>query len=246
MTSQADFLEVCRRCVPESGRQGADYLDEHVLRFWTTFRVCERLIEDGASMISVGAGSAYVEHAIAHFKRASVTVIDFPEAIAAHAHDYARSNFKTIAHDLTQPIELPAAFDLALSCEIIEHLPQAPEKHLAMLSSWLKQGERPGRLVVTTPNLANLRNVMRLALMKPILAPPERFFGEVCYENEHVHRREYVPCEIASAFAECGLTHTHTYFTENSRPATLKDRLFALASKVSGRFSQTMILVGQG
>lgn len=246
MTSRADFSEFCKQCVRETNRQGRDYLDEHLLRFWNTFRVCERLIDTGGTMISVGAGSAYVEHALAHFKRVAVTVIDYPAAIEVHRRDYARSHFTTIPHDLTRPLELPAKFDLALSSEIIEHLPQEPQRHIALLSQWLKHenGHR-SHLVLTTPNFANLRNVMRLALMKPIMPPAGAVFGEVCYENEGVHRREYVPSEIASAIEDCGLRHVSTIFTENGLPSTPKERLFALASTLSSRLSQTMILVGR-
>lgn len=245
MVSQAEFLKVCKQCVSQTGRQGSSYLAEHLLRLWTTYRVCEQFLDVGSSMISVGAGSAYVEHAIAHFKGVSVTVVDFPEAIEASARDYERSNFKMIAHDLTRPFELQEKFDLALSCEIIEHIPEDPQKHIALLSAWLKDGDSRGHIVVTTPNLANLRTVMRLVTMKPIMPPARTFFGAVSYENEGVHRREYVPSEIVAAFAECGLTHRQTFFTENGMPSSAKQRLFALAAKLSSRFAQTMILVAQ-
>ncbi|MET0385791.1 MAG: methyltransferase domain-containing protein [Polyangiales bacterium] len=245
MTSRADFLAFCRKCVEQNGRQGRDYLDHHALRFWSTYRVCERLIGPGSALLSVGAGSAYVEHALVRFRGVAVTVVDFPSAIAAHAAEYRKSHFNTIAHDLTKPLELEERFTLALSAEIIEHIPQEPQKHIAQLAQLLAAGARPGHLVVTTPNLANLRNLMRLVCMQPIMPPAHKFFGDVCYENEDVHRREYVPSEIRAAFLACGLTHRGTHYTENALVSGTKKRLFASAAKLAPRFAQTMILVGR-
>ncbi|WP_427912363.1 class I SAM-dependent methyltransferase [Ramlibacter sp. MMS24-I3-19] len=243
--NKTEFFEVCTTCVPQASRQGGDYLDEHRMRLWSTFKVCEELLQPGDSIISVGAGSAYVEHALHRAKKVQVTVVDFPEAIQAHAKEYARSEFRTVAADLTRPLDIPPRFDLALSCEIIEHIPRDPQLHISLLAGFLAPASPRGYMVVTTPNFGNVRNIVKLAMMRPIMPPASRVFGDVCYENEGVHRREYLPSEIISCMDKAGLRHIHTYYTENEEAHSLKNRVGSVASKIAGRFAQTMIVVGR-
>lgn len=219
---RSDFLSLCREFV-DDGRQGEEYICAHEERLWNTFKVCRDSIPDGGKIISVGAGSAYIEHALHRFKNADITVVDFPEAIDYHRKYYARSNFKTIGCDLSKPWGCEEKFDLALSSSIIQHIPRPPYEHVLMLSALLKKN---GKLVINTPNFANIRNVIRLILMRPIMQSPEKVFGEISFENEGVHRREYVPLEIYDAMKRCGLRVAETHYTENKRVESLKDYFF--------------------
>ena len=118
MHDRRSFID---HCVAASGRLGyrnqdRDYLAEHEQRFYATWRLCRWLVTPGRSLLSIGAGGAFVESALAA-DGTEVTVVDFPEA---------------------------------------------------------------------------------MALMRPLLPPAERAFGPVSFENEGVHRREYMPSEIRS------------------------------------------------
>ena len=242
MMDYRSFLRFCREIIPADARQGEHYLEEHSSRLFQTYRVCSSLLPLGSSLISVGAGSAYVEHALSKIHGIHVTVVDFPEAIQAHRSEYDRSNFKAYGFDLTRPEDIPERYDLALSCEIIEHIPAAPQKHLSLLKSWLKEN---GHIVVTTPNLAHLGNIVALLRMAPIMPPAEQFFSPVGFENEGVHRREYVPREIIQAFTALSFDHKETIFTNNHPPQSKKDYVKSIAGLLRARFRQTMILVAQ-
>jgi 2-polyprenyl-3-methyl-5-hydroxy-6-metoxy-1,4-benzoquinol methylase len=240
--SYAAFMEVCHRSFAQDGRQGGDYFRSHEQRFWNTYRICQRLVRPGDSLISVGAGSAYIEHALHKLDGVKVTVVDFPEAIESHRREYEASGFTMVGQDLTQPMQIEERFNFALSCEIVEHIPEDPQKHVNALSAVLA---KTGHLVLTTPNLGNLRVLLRLALMRPILPDPSASFGPVSYENEGVHRREYMPQEIFQCYSRAGLKHAGIYFTDNATSKTPKDRLLGVASALVPRFAQSMILVGQ-
>jgi 2-polyprenyl-3-methyl-5-hydroxy-6-metoxy-1,4-benzoquinol methylase len=243
--AQTDFRTFARLCGEESQRMtrhGADYLRPHVGRFYETFAECLRVVPPGASVLSVGAGGAYVEKQLVRTCGAQVTVVDFPEAIREHEQDYRPYGFRAIGINLAeQPLDVAQPFDVVLSFEIVEHLPIPPHEHLAMLSRLLKPG---GRLVLTTPNLAHLPNVVRLLRGRPILPDARLSFAKTCYDNEHVHRREYVAAEIVAAMRQVGLTHERTAYLSCRKRGTLNGcvrRLYDLAP----RWKKIMLLVAR-
>src|SRR5690348_655038 len=71
------------------------YLRDHLLRFHETYKEAFGLLKVGGSVLSVGAGRAFVECALATSRNAQVTVFDFPEAIERNADQYAKFGFKT-------------------------------------------------------------------------------------------------------------------------------------------------------
>ena len=242
---KTDFATFARLCGEESRRMtrhGVDYLRPHVGRFYETFSECLRVVPPGARLLSVGAGGAYVEKQLARACGAQVTVVDFPEAIREHEQDYQPYGFRSIGVNLAdQPLDVEERFDVVLSFEVVEHLPIAPHEHIAVLSKLLKPG---GRLVLTTPNLAHLPNVVRLLRGRPVLPDARLTFAEPCYENEHVHRREYVASEIVEAMRQAGLTHERTAYLSCRRQGTLKGcvrRLYDLAPQ----WKKIMLLVGR-
>jgi SAM-dependent methyltransferase len=56
--------------------------------------------------------------------------------------------------------------DIVLACEIIEHLTRAPHVMMLNINSWLKPG---GRVILTTPNGAQLDNPLRVKAKMPAL-----------------------------------------------------------------------------
>lgn len=240
--NKARFVEFCSDFL-DSSRQGEEYLRAHEERLWKIFDICRANIRDGAKIISVGAGSAYIEHALHHFSHAEVTVVDFPEAIECHQTHYAKSGFITIGCDLSESFVCKDRYDLALSSSVVQHLTRAPYEHILMLSNVL---DRNGKIVLNTPNFANIRNVLRLFMMQPILQPPERTFGEVSYENEGIQRREYVPIEIHDAIRRCGLEVVKTYYSENGSLQSFKDYLFhGLSLPGLDRFRLSMTVLAE-
>jgi 2-polyprenyl-3-methyl-5-hydroxy-6-metoxy-1,4-benzoquinol methylase len=240
-----DFAAFARLCGEESRRMtrhGADYLRPHVGRLYETFTECLRVVPPGATLLSVGAGGAYVEKQLARTRGALVTVVDFPEAIRQHEPDYQPYGFRSLGVNLAEErLDLGERFDVVLSFEVVEHLPMPPHEHIGALRRLLKPG---GRLVLTTPNLAHLPNVVRLLRGRPVLPDARLTFAPPCYENEHVHRREYVAAEIVAAMRQAGLTHERTAYLSCRRRGTLGGcvrRLYDLAP----RWKKIMLLVGR-
>jgi SAM-dependent methyltransferase len=241
MMNRRAFLDRCAEISHPLGHQGESYLDEHADRLYATYRTCgERL--DSGSLLSIGAGSAFVESALSA-GGASVTVIDFPEGIDLNAAYYEACGLTAVAADASDPSALLSlgTFDMVLAAEIIEHVPVAPS---VLLRNWSRCVDPGGRLVVTTPNLGSLPSLLRLLFMRPLLPPPERSFGPVSFENEGVHRREYMPSEIESALIAADLEPELISFALNHRPRNAKEFAY-LPAQLFPRFRPTMIAVAR-
>jgi SAM-dependent methyltransferase len=88
-----------------------------------------------------------------------------------------------------------ASFDVVLFCEIIEHLLMDPLHALREISRVLKPG---GRVVVTTPNVARLENVLRVVGGVNIYDP---YSARTPYAR---HNREYTMDELGRLLAFAG------------------------------------------
>jgi len=232
------FLNRCADACGRLGHQNRAYLADHAERLYATWRLCRRLVPPGRSMLSIGAGSAFVENALAA-DGAEVTVVDFPEAIELNASHYRASGLSAVAGDASDPAALArlGEFDAVLAAEIVEHVPVAPSELFRGWSACVRGG---GGLVVSTPNLGSVSSLLRLLFMRPLLPPAEQVFGPVSFENEGVHRREYMPSEIRSAFTSAGLRPEIVAFSLNHRPRGIKEALYVPLQLVP-RFRPTMI-----
>ena len=195
-------------------RQGDDYFRPHKATPLGPLRGGGRSIpQSGATLVSVGAGSAYVEAALVASCSAVGVVVDLPEVVTEMRAYY--EDCKLMAHgaELSQstPLALPGVppADLVISAEIVEHLPSPPSQHFSTLRPLLSS---TGTLLVATPNAGSLRNALKTLLQRPLLPPAERTFGPVSVENEGVHRREYVAEEITAALRTAGYIPASTKY----------------------------------
>ena len=99
-----------------------------------------------------------------------------------------------------------ASFDVVLYCEIIEHLLMNPVHTLTEIHRVLKPG---GLLVVTTPNVARLGNVLALADGRSIYDP---YSGFGAYGR---HNREFSMSELLHLLEFSGFEH-ETSFTADA------------------------------
>ena len=240
------FAAECQADAEGSQRHGQLYLSVCIDRLYATFRLCAGYVPPGARVLSAGAGGAYVEKQLQRHCGAEVTVLDFPEAVAAHAGDYARHQFHAVGVDLATAwrLEGPPSFDLALSLEVMEHLPVAPHDHVQALARYVRPG---GHLLVSTPNLARLSNVVRLLAGRRILEDARLVFRPTAYAQEHVHRREYMAAEIVAAFDAAGLVPRRIVYglflgRHRRRPVA---RLWRLAACLHPPLGNTLLLVAQ-
>lgn len=239
----SEFVRLSRQQAPYLRHQGDDYLSYHAARFHKTFEVCSRLVGRGGRILSVGAGSAYVETLLARDLEAQVIVADFAEAMAMNAPHYQSEGFTTLAVDLCSPdnrFDLQPV-DLAICAEIIEHLPQPPRLMFGDLFRTVKGG---GHVVVTTPNLGSLRSIAKLCLMHPLLPPAEQTFGPVSFENEAVHRREYMPSEMEQSLKAVGFGNLERHYLWYHKPSNLWEWMSYGPELVVARFRPAILVVG--
>lgn len=76
---------------------------------------------------------------------------------SAHFTNYSANVERTM-------FELEEKVDIALACEIIEHLTRAPHIMLLNMNAWLKPG---GRVIITTPNGTQVENPFRVKAKMP-------------------------------------------------------------------------------
>lgn len=108
--------------------------------------------------------------------------------------------------------ELPFAaesFDGALCCEVLEHLTRDPVAMLAQIHRVLKPG---GWLVLTTPNVANLTNILALLHGRNVYRPYELVFGPTWR-----HNREYTAYEVQELLRQTGFA-VDTAVVEDAHP----------------------------
>ena len=224
--------------------QGTRYIHYHAERFYQTYQVCAKLLNERDHLVSVGAGSAIVEKVLARANKVQVSVVDFPNAIALNEKYYTHLGFKAIGLDLSNnEISLPPnAYDLLLSGEIIEHVPKSPYDQIKGLNAAVKPG---GKVVITTPNMGSIAHIMKVILMRPLLPPAQQTFSSVGFKNEGVHRREYMPREIIADLHQLGYHRIKTNYIHYSTPHGLKGNLLFLAGKLSARFRPAMIITGE-
>jgi 2-polyprenyl-3-methyl-5-hydroxy-6-metoxy-1,4-benzoquinol methylase len=90
-----------------------------------------------------------------------------------------------------------ASFDLVIFTEVLEHIAITdPCVVLGEIRRVLRPG---GAMVLSTPNVANLSNVVALIRGDNVFWPPEIFYGSV-----DRHNREYTPVELVQLVQKAG------------------------------------------
>jgi len=128
--------------LPGAGDDFAVDLARHLAAYrWAAGRAAGRRVLDA------GCGEGYGTALLAEVA-AAVTGVDRPAATAVAAARHVRPNLAFRALDLAALDALDARYDLVVSFQVIEHLPD-PAAFLAALARRTAAG---GTLVVTTPN----------------------------------------------------------------------------------------------
>jgi SAM-dependent methyltransferase len=86
------------------------------------------------------------------------TIGDISDAFRSPA-DEAGAEFQVCNLLDDDPPAFKSAFDLVILAEVVEHMPLPPYVVLNKVRSWLRPG---GALLVTTPNLFRMRNLIRM------------------------------------------------------------------------------------
>ncbi len=160
--TDARFAEIYDRHI-RGGRffEAQEYYDQFADRYRNTLRWIERVLPPGGRMLDLGSGQFAV--LCRYLLDCECDVLDIDtrseaalkeNSIGFRAMDLSRERFVA---------ERP--YDLIVMAEVIEHVPTPPYVVFGNLVQALAPG---GHLLVTTPNLYRLRNVLRLALGRHI------------------------------------------------------------------------------
>jgi 2-polyprenyl-3-methyl-5-hydroxy-6-metoxy-1,4-benzoquinol methylase len=87
------------------------------------------------------------------------------------------------------------SFDAILFAEVLEHIAICPPGKI--LAEFRRVLKLHGYLFLTTPNVANVSNILALAAGKNIFWQPEIFYG-----STDRHNREYTPDEVVTLVSE--------------------------------------------
>jgi 2-polyprenyl-3-methyl-5-hydroxy-6-metoxy-1,4-benzoquinol methylase len=122
------------------------------------------------------------------------------------------------------PLPFPNnSFDLVIFTEVLEHIAITdPCVILGEIRRVLRPG---GRMLLSTPNVANLSNVAAFIQGDNVFWPPNMFYGSV-----DRHNREYTPNELLELFERAGFAHyalgyMNTWSNWNHTTATLFHRM---------------------
>jgi SAM-dependent methyltransferase len=108
------------------------------------------------------------------------------------------AEFKTVLYNVEMTAQPPfeeGSFDVAVYCEVFEHLYEDPVQSLENLHRAVRPG---GHLLLTTPNPARATNLQRLALQHSVHDP---FSGYGIYGR---HNREYSRKELIDLLENVG------------------------------------------
>ena len=205
-------------------------LGQHIVEYFETSRpryeytLSLALEQDGGRILDVGCSPGHLAMALvkAGFE---VQGIDLnPLWLAKYAPGWPERLRITHTNIEQDPMPFPSeSFDLVIFTEVLEHIAITdPCVILGEIRRVLRPG---GRMILSTPNVANLSNVVALIQGENVFWPPEIFYGSV-----DRHNREYAPYELLqlverAGFAEHALDYMNTWSNWNHTTAPLFHRL---------------------
>jgi 2-polyprenyl-3-methyl-5-hydroxy-6-metoxy-1,4-benzoquinol methylase len=180
--------------------------------------------QNGGNVLDLGCSPGHLAMALvkAGFEVQGVDLN--PVWLAKYAPGWPRR--LRITHTNIEQAPLPFAsesFDLVIFTEVLEHIAITDP---AVILGEIRRVLRPGgRMLLSTPNVANLSNVVAFIRGENVFWPPEMFYGSV-----DRHNREYTPSELLRlvekvGFAEHALGYMNTWSNWNHTTAPLFHRL---------------------
>ena len=196
-------IDQLSQCSPANSSPAAllGYVHEAALRFYDTLDwVALSLDELGLArplLLEIGSNPFFLtllmaerfpqlEHMGVNYFGAAVPAIE----IAAIVDEKRRLKESRFLHaDIERhDLEQAGRFDIALFCEVLEHLPYDPAWALCNIARRLKPG---GHLILTTPNPARFENIIRLVEQRETFSDPISAHG-----IHGRHNREYSAREL--------------------------------------------------
>jgi 2-polyprenyl-3-methyl-5-hydroxy-6-metoxy-1,4-benzoquinol methylase len=194
--------------VKHLGQKVVEYFETSRPRYEYTLSLA--LEQDGGRVLDVGCSPGHLSMALvkAGFE---VQGLDLNQVwLAKYAPGWPERLRITHSNLEQDPLPFPSeSFDLVIFTEVLEHIAITdPCVILGEIRRVLRPG---GRMLLSTPNVANLSNVVALIQGENVFWPPEIFYGSV-----DRHNREYTPAELVrliekAGFAQYALGYMNTW-----------------------------------
>ena len=193
----------------------AGYVDRDWRRFVYTWMLCRDLT---GACLEIGASPYFTTALLKEFTGLELVLSNYSSTATRMGENVARwisprtgSEVEhRMVHDLfnveTDPLRYPDDhFDVILFCEVVEHLTNDPLAALMEIRRVLKPG---GKLILSTPNSASARNILKIVTGKSVY---DRYSAYGPYGR---HNREYTKGEMERLLDAVGFS-VETAFTAN-------------------------------
>lgn len=177
------------------------YYDRHYYRYIDTLaRIPGDIIID-KTILDIGIIPGHLSICAANLGAKKIIGIDYDPERFGYGEILRKQDIALYQCDINyNPLPLnSASVDTVLFTEVIEHLISNPRLILNEINRVLKPG---GSLIITTPNIKNLANRIKLFLGKPI-------YPKILSDNEKVypyqqHQKEYYMEELTKLLLDSG------------------------------------------
>jgi SAM-dependent methyltransferase len=186
------------------------YVHDALYRFIHSWQLVK---DEQGSCLELGANPYFITWLLQEHTDLNLTLANYfggeegtgVQTLSWQAGDSRKSSTFNFDHFNMEESRFPyedASFDVVLYCEIIEHLLMNPVHTLTEIRRVLKPG---GLLVVTTPNVARLGNVLAMADGRSIYDPYSGFgpYGR--------HNREFSMAELLHLLEFAGFEHESSF-----------------------------------
>jgi len=186
-----------------------DYLKVHMSRFAETIRLLQPVVKQGMRIVDLGSYGSLVP-ALRDMLGAKEITLTEPfhkskpaseDSCLQNARHGSRYPFHVDRFDIEGPFPYEdSRFDVVIFTEVLEHLSRDPLQTLSEINRVTKAG---GYLLLSTPNCASVRSIIRILRGgNPNIYP---VYQRRPSTDRHNH--EYVPWEVKELVQLCGFTH---------------------------------------
>jgi len=185
-----------------------DYLNVHMNRFIETVSLLQTIIQSEMRIVDVGSYGSLVPALIDIFNVSNITLTEplhenkpsSEDSFLKNARNGERYSFHVDRFDIEGAFPFSdASFDIVIFTEVLEHLSRDPSHTMSEINRITKLG---GCIVLSTPNCASMRSVLRILRGgNPNIYP---IYQRKPSTDRHNH--EYVPWEILELLKLSGYT----------------------------------------
>jgi SAM-dependent methyltransferase len=219
-------------CVEDGDREEMkNYLQEHLLRFLYTYSL---LPKGEGGLLEIGSNPYYMSMIIRNYTEYKLYCTNYfigdsssedrvQYVINIKEKDKLEFKYK---HFNVENSQFPYAdnfFEVVLFCEVLEHLAKDPHRALLEIKRVLKPG---GILILSTPNVARIENVIKILLGANIYDPYSKhgIYGR--------HNREYSRHELFLLLKHCGFEFEDAFTSDCNQPKGLDQKYLKKIKKL--------------